>query len=244
MPMAFGHSPRGGGYAVRGQAIRAYSQPLLSRLRRGPDRSRVPLLVLLSVVLLLALPAVVSADPVQIVIDVWNDANQDPVLPTIYDGALISPLNWIEYQYGGRSYPVVGGHSSNSSLPVERFYAPVPNGTYEVSALLYGQPGRTYRYYYSFSPANPEALFRDVADAPDMVPVSLGVTTVTGGQFNLYTHRADVIAGTDFWWGWGPITLTSIETPTTQSSASSWWALLLLVGLGPALVLRVRRARS
>ena len=181
---------------------------------------RLFLLLCLLLVAVLAIPAIASAAPLEVVINPWEDAHQDPVLPTQTDPGPITPWAWSEYDYGG-TYPIVMGHTATKDLPVMRFFASVPDGTYSVSALLWAQDGLTYRYWYGFSAGNPEAFSRDVSGLAGLVSVDLGEVEVTDGEFSLYTRRADMLVGADYYTGWGPITLTAVDEPDVSPAGAS-----------------------
>ncbi len=204
--------------------IHARPTPLASS--RLPERARrfgshrLLLLLCFLLVAVLAVPAIASAAPLEIVINPWEDAHQDPVLPTQTDPGPITPWAWSEYDYGG-TYPIVMGHTATKDLPVMRFFASVPDGTYSVSALLWAQNGLTYRYWYGFSASNPEAFSRDVTGSTGLVSVDLGEVEVTDGEFSLYTRRADMLVGAEYYTGWGPITLTAVDEPDVSPAGAA-----------------------
>jgi hypothetical protein len=91
------------------------------------------------------------------------------------------------------------------------FHAPVVNGRYTLSANLYGQPGRTYRYYYGYTSVAPNSSSIDVAPQADFAVKTLGTVTVTNGDFSLFVQRGDVLSGTDYYFGWASLTLTPVS---------------------------------
>ncbi|OQY75378.1 MAG: hypothetical protein B6D44_01705 [Ignavibacteriales bacterium UTCHB2] len=146
------------------------------------------------------------------VIKCSDDTSQFPVRNTFENEGSFNPAVWNEYwhtvswtdpRYIGT--PVVYCHTSNDTLPVMRFYRNVPNGEYEVRATIIAKdPGRTYKLYYSFNSGNPSQFNINVNKNSD---VSLGTVTVTNGQFELYTKKADVISGSDGYVGWAYVRL-------------------------------------
>jgi len=188
---------------------------------------------------LLAITATVAfADPpVPVTIEVFNDANQDPVLTTVDDPSLVDPAQWVEYLWPPRGFPVVGGYSTNTSLPVMHISAPVADGVYDVVANLYGQPANTFRYYYSFSPSDPRARSVLVGPQSDMAEYDLGRVNVRDGTFDLYFNRADVIVGPQNYWGWSHVRLVPYTPPPLVSTpATSPWSLALGAAFGVAVV--------
>ena len=98
-------------------------------------------------------PVTVTAFETQI--DLWEDANQDPVLATTTVVADLSETDglWTEFLYTpSRPYPsILAGHLEfeNHGLPVMHFFAgDIPNGQYEVIANLYDSS--SMRYFYGF----------------------------------------------------------------------------------------------
>ena len=93
-------------------------------------------------------------------IDLWEDANQDPVLATT---SVVADLNdtdgqWTEFLYTpSRPYPSILAHHleyEDYGLPMMHFFASdIPNGQYEVVANLYDTSG--IRYFYGFDPLTP-----------------------------------------------------------------------------------------
>ena len=190
--------------------------------------------------ILLGVPSLAVADP--ITIDVTNNANQSPVFATFTDPSLASPSVWNEFQWSGRAYPVLGGHTSNKSLAVVHVFAPVPNGRYLVYANLYGQPGNSYRYYYSYQSGNPTAYGVNVGPQADCAEVALTPVTVTDGQFDLYIQRADITSGPENYFAWAWVRLVPDTAPVTSTPASSAWSVWLLLAAGGVLATKgVRR---
>ncbi len=147
------------------------------------------------------------------VIECSEDTLQDPVLTYFEEGVgSFSTSVWNEYWHNtswtGPRYigsPVVYCHTSNDSLPVMKFYLNVPNGEYEVRAVIIAyDTDRTYRLYYSFDEGNPSQYNVEVNGNSDVL---LGTVTVTDGQFALYTQKADVVSGSDGYIGWAYIKL-------------------------------------
>ena len=149
-----------------------------------------------------------------VAINCTTDANQNPMLATFTNGSLLTPSAWNEFLYSGRGYAAVFGHTSNKSLPTMEFFAPAANGTYALTANLYGQHGRTYRYYWGTTAASPLASSVDVATQSDFAVKSLGNVVVTNSQASIFIQRADVVSGTDYYFGWASLTLTPISPPT------------------------------
>ena len=142
-----------------------------------------------------------------------DDTSQFPVLNTFEEGGgsfntsvwneYWHTTSWTEPRYIGT--PAVYCHTSNKSLPVMKFHLNVPDGEYEVRATIIAKdPGRTYKLYYSFDSGNPSQYNVNVTKNSD---VSLGTVTVTNGQFELYTQKADAVTGGDGYVGWSYIRL-------------------------------------
>jgi hypothetical protein len=177
--------------------------------------------------------------PGPILINVWEDNHQDPVLTTTTNPADLNPTDnqWTEFLWSGRGYPgVFAGYAEHP--PLMRFYASVPNGTYTLVANLYWN--HSLRYFWGYSAAYPEQYSFDVTsgNSGNFTEYTLGTVTVTNGVFELFTRRADPIAGGNnypFWgWAWIKLTLqggvpTSTNTPTYTSTPT----LTATTGLSP-----------
>ncbi len=215
-------------------------------LRSAPRHSRAArtvIAVAFALAVLLVLPALASAAP--ITIDVTNDANQSPVFATFTDPSLASPAVWNEFEWVNRGYPLLGGHTSNKSLPAVHVFAPVPNGRYQVFANLYGQPSNVFRYYYSYDSGDPSALSVDVGPQPDCAEIALETVDVVDGQFDIYFQKADATAGPENYFGWAWVRLVPIDPPVVSTPASSAWSLWLLAGAAAIIAIRaVRRTAS
>lgn len=215
----------------------------LSSAPRHARAVRAAILVAIALGALLALPVMASAAP--ITIDVTNDANQSPVFATFTDPTLASPAVWNEFKWVNRDYPLLGGHTSNKSLPVVHVFAPVPNGRYQVFANLYGQPSNVFRYYYSYASGDPSALSVDVGPQADCAEIQLETVEVVDGQFDIYFQKADATSGPENYFGWAWVRLVPIEPPVVSTPASSAWSLWLLAGTAAIITIRrVRRAAA
>jgi len=148
------------------------------------------------------------------VIECAADTAQYPVLDTFEEGGgSFNASVWNEYwhniSYTDPRYigsPVVYCNTSNKSLPVMKFYCNVPDGEYEVRATIIAKdPGRRYRLFYSLNDeGNPS---KDSVEVNKNSDVSLGMITVTNGQFALCTQKADAVSGGDGYVGWSYIRL-------------------------------------
>ncbi len=156
----------------------------------------------------------------EIKIDVWNDANQSPALLTTSNVADLSPSDnqWTEFLWAARGYPgVFAGFAETQTVPLMRFYAAVPNGTYAVNAGLYWNSN--IRYYWGYTSANPQAFSGEVQSGTsgDFAEYGLGSVTVTNGIFELYTQRADALPGAGdypfYGWAWVKLIPQSASTP-------------------------------
>jgi hypothetical protein len=165
----------------------------------------------------------------EIVIQLWNDANQSPVLATTSNAGDLNLTDnqWTEFLYPPRGYPGVFAGTSETP-PTMRFYGVVPNGTYTLSAGLYRSGD--YRYYWGTTAANPEQFSYDVVTglSGDFTEHVLGQVTVTNGVFEIFVRRGDILfGGTSGLWGWawarlvptsGVLpTVTPTRTPTPGS---------------------------
>ncbi len=149
--------------------------------------------------------------PTPIVVNVYEDTHQSPVLATTTDaGALITNDNqWTEFLWVGRGYPGVFW-ATGETPPVMRFYATVPNGTYTFAANLYWN--QNLRYYWGTTAGNPTQFSVDVTNgtAGSFSEYTLGTVTVTNGVFEIYVQRADGLGGgsTYPFAGWAWVRLT------------------------------------
>jgi hypothetical protein len=138
-------------------------------------------------------------------ISCWEDAHQDPLLPTSTD-ALPNAYNdaWDEFKWSRRPYPAV--FASKYERPgVMQFHGEVPNGTYKVIANLFHHDD--LRYYYGFEASSPREHSVEVDESTcyGFKEFDLGTVTITDSQFTLYTDGADVITdrdGTSYGWAW------------------------------------------
>lgn len=152
--------------------------------------------------------------PAGCVIECSVDSLQNPVLSYFEEGqGTFNTSVWNEYWHN-TSYtdprflgsPVVYYHTSNDTLPVMKFFRNVPNGIYDVRAsIIVKDPGRTYRLFYSLNDENNPS--KDSVQITKNSDVSLGTVTVTNGQFELYTQKADAVTGGDGYVGWAFIRL-------------------------------------
>ncbi|MFZ2863817.1 MAG: polysaccharide deacetylase family protein [Ignavibacteriaceae bacterium] len=142
-----------------------------------------------------------------------DDTSQYPVRSTFENAGSFNAsvwneywhtVNWTDPRYIGS--PAVYCNTSNKNLPVMKFYRNIPNGQYEVRAtIIVKDPDRTYRLFYSINDeSNPS---KDSVEVSKNSDVSLGMVTVTNGQFALYTQKADVISGSNGYVGWAYIRL-------------------------------------
>lgn len=148
------------------------------------------------------------------VIECSVDSLQDPVLSYFEEGqGSFNTSVWNEYWHNTShtdprflGSPVVYYHTSNDSLPVMKFFRNVPNGVYDVRAsIITKDPGRTYRLFYSINDENNPS--KDSVEVTKNSDVSLGAVTITNGQFELYTQKADAVTGGDGYVGWSFIKL-------------------------------------
>ncbi len=70
------------------------------------------------------------------------------------------------------------------------------------------ETGTTYRVYYSFDESNPSQNSVDISEKTE---ADLGTVTVTNGEFNLYTQKADAVTGPEGYVGWAFIKLFAEE---------------------------------
>lgn len=112
---------------------------------------------------------------------------------------------WTEFFWSGRTYPGIFA-AYTETPPLFHCFAAVPNGTYSLIANLYWS--HNLRYYWGYSSANPEAFSYDVTSgiSGNFSEYPLGTVTITNGSFDLYTRRADALAGgvnyPFFGWSW------------------------------------------
>ena len=161
-------------------------------------------------------------------INLWEDDHQDPVLVTHSNGGALSPTDgvWDEFLYtSSRPYPTIlaGADEEDYGLPVMHFYGDVPNGTYELIANLYTSgSGRDMRYFYGFTPDDPKALYVDTiggsGGTEQHTEYSLGMVTITNGQFDLYVQDADLLGGTYQFFGWAWVRLVANGMTMTSNS--------------------------
>jgi hypothetical protein len=165
----------------------------------------------------------------------WDDGHQDPVLPTVTNGGLLNDHDgqWDEFwAQGYRPTPALyAGHNefeSNGLQPIHFFSVGIPNGSYEVRANLY-----TYihtRYYYGFTRDEALAKTRSVDNVKgeqngsgglEFAEYSLGTVTITNGRFDLWASDGDVINDAAYLFGWGAISLTSVNA-NPDATIQSW----------------------
>ena len=166
-------------------------------------------------------PVTVTAYETQI--DLWEDANQDPVLVTTTDAADLIETDgqWDEFLYtSGRPYPSILAHHleyEDYGLPMMHFFASgIPNGQYEVIANLYDTSGM--EYFYGFEAADPMALSvitAGGATGEQHTQHSLGIVEITDNNFNLYVQDADMLSGTYGFFGWAWVRLLPVTPPDT-----------------------------
>lgn len=173
-----------------------------------------------------ATSAAAPGDP--IVISIADNAHQDPILTETTDAALLNATDnqWTEFLYAPRGYPGIFA-AVTETPPLMRFYQAVPNGTYQVIANLYW--GRNVRYFWGYSASTPDQYSGDVTSGVfgDFAEYSLGTVAVTNGVFELFTRRADALAGPSDnpYYGWAWIKLipqagpTSTPLPTNTATA-------------------------
>ena len=147
------------------------------------------------------------------VITCADDTSQFPVRSTFENEASFNTSVWNEYWHTVSwtdprfiGTPAVYCHTSNDTLPVMKFYRNVPDGEYEVRATIIAKdPGRTYRLFYSLNDESSPS--KDSVEVNKNSDVSLGTVTVSNGQFELFTQKADAITGGDGYVGWAYIRL-------------------------------------
>jgi len=160
-------------------------------------------------------------------INCWEDDHQDPVLPTTSDVGDLDETDgeWTEFDYSGRPFPSVmaGVDEESLGLPVMRFYASgIPNGEYEVFANLYTSgSGRDARYYYGYTPGDPQAHYVDTvggAGGSDQhEEYSLGTVNITDGTLDIYVQDADLTGSDDYpFFGWAWVRLVPEGAPPSS----------------------------
>ncbi|MEM3551631.1 MAG: hypothetical protein QXV01_11145, partial [Candidatus Bathyarchaeia archaeon] len=151
----------------------------------------------------------------EILINCWEDSHQEPALQTFTNPNLLNPSDgeWDEFHWEQRDYPAVFASTAENNIlryGMTFSVSGVPNGEYDVVANLYG-PGYTtnhYRYYYSINKGPEMAI--DVTHR-EFAELNLGRVTITDGNFELYTRGADLIEGSDYFYGWAWIKLVPTE---------------------------------
>ena len=164
-----------------------------------------------------------TVGPGGVVIELWEDEHQSPVLATFGDPGLLDPWDgeWDEFLWEPRGYPGVFADPREGGLPVMRFHAEVPSGTYRLVANLYHRSD--YRYYYGFSADRPRAHSFDVTVGPwgDFQEFDLGEVVVSDGLFELYTDGADLIGGEPYFFGWSWLRLVPVSASTSSSGETA-----------------------
>ncbi|MBN1657283.1 MAG: hypothetical protein JXA93_02725 [Anaerolineae bacterium] len=152
-------------------------------------------------------------------INCWEDAHQEPILPTTSNvGDLVPDDNqWTEFLWTSRGYPALfAGY--DETPPLMRFYGAVPDGEYQLIAHLYWS--HNLRYYWGYTAADPEVYSYDVTSgvSGDFADYELGTVTVTGGQFDLYVQNADPLTGgvEYLFYGWAWIRLVPTGAPPAE----------------------------
>jgi hypothetical protein len=151
-----------------------------------------------------------------IIVNCWENEHQQPVLNTFANPALLNLRDnlWDEFEWSQRGYPGVFG-GPRETLPIMRFYAAVPNGTYKMKANLYhtNSAPNVLRYYYGSQPSNPREKYLDVSSGSDFAEYDLGQVNVTNDTFEVYVDHADLLSGPEYFFGWASIRLTPIYNP-------------------------------
>ena len=161
-------------------------------------------------------------------INCWEDEHQSPLLATTTNAGDLSTTDgqWTEFYYSLRYYSTIlaGVGEESHGLPVMCFYADgIANGQYEVIANLYtATSGRDMRYYYGYSPNEPNTFYVDTiggTGGPDQhEEYSLGMVEIIDGNFNIYVHDAELLSGSYPYFGWAWIRLVPIEEPSNSGS--------------------------
>jgi len=151
-----------------------------------------------------------------LVINCSENNHQEPVLTTFTDPSLLNQNdgNWDEFYWDYRGYPAVFASTAETNILQYgmRFYSSgIPNGEYNVVANLYGAGHLTnhYRYYYSINKGLEASI--DVTHR-EFRELNIGRVNVTDGTFELYTRGADLIEGSDYFYGWAWIKLVPTAT--------------------------------
>ena len=162
-----------------------------------------------------------TADPQNSIrINVYDDANQTPVLATTTNAADLNPSDnaWTEFLFAQRGYPGVFA-ATNETPPVIRFGANVPNGTYTLIANLYRSDN--LRYYWGNSAANPQQFSTDVTTGVvgDFTEHTLGTVTISNGVFEIYVNKADLLSSSNYpFFGWSWVRLVPTAVPTVAAA--------------------------
>jgi len=165
-------------------------------------------------------------------IDLWEDANQDPVLATTTSVPVLLAQDgeWTEFLYTpSRPYPsVMAGHDeweNNGLQPMHFFAEGIPDGVYELRAGLYSAAPYHTRYYYGFSEAEVLAGARWVDNVPGAggteqhAEYSLGTVEISGGRFDLWAGDGDRLDSTaPYVYGWAWVRLLATGMDMSSSS--------------------------
>ncbi len=155
-------------------------------------------------------------------INVYDDANQSPVLATTTNaGDLITTDNqWTEFLFVDRGYPGVFA-GTNETPPTLRIFGPVPNGSYTLIANLYRS--NDIRYFWGLSSANPQQFSYDMTSGTvgQFTEQVLGNVTVSNGVFEMFVNNGDAINGTNPLYGWAWIRLVLGVAPTATPIATN-----------------------
>jgi hypothetical protein len=164
-----------------------------------------------------------------VTIDITNDANQSPVLPTTSDVATLlangAAGRWTEFLYTpSRPYPtILASALHTTTLPTLHYFSSnLPNGRYQVFANLYDNA--PMRYFYGYTAANPAASWVDVAGGSSGTQhreYSLGMVDISNRSFDLYVNQAQLLqtGGYEFF-GWAWIRLQPVGLALSASSAA------------------------
>jgi hypothetical protein len=170
--------------------------------------------------------------PVDITFNLYEDSHQDPDLTTTSDVPTLTSNSvnqqWTEFLYTtSRPYPSIMGSALHIPVtPTMHFSSTgIPNGEYEVFALLYDT--NPLQYFFGFSSDDPQAASVNTAggaSGEQHREYSLGTITITNGAFDLYVNRADELPGATYdIFGWARIRLSprfTISSTMTISSSS------------------------
>jgi hypothetical protein len=158
-----------------------------------------------------------------VVINCWENNHQNPLLTITTNPADLIPDDnlWTEFFWSGRPYPGIFAAYSETP-PLFQCTGAVPNGTYMLNANLYWS--HNLRYFWGTTASNPEANFVDVTsgNSGNFAEVPLGTVTVTNGTFDLFTRRADALAGGVNYpfFGWSWIRLVPQPLPTATPTVT------------------------